>query len=148
MPLALLLLVLVLVGLAFVIYVFSLGSGYPQSEVKHGEELREADELQDELAVIESEITNQGFIQLTCGRSEATALFDPVNEVVHLKCDDLGSRTEGCPSQEHAEILFLEFVIEELELLKDKPVFTGFALPFCGRGLDLNPMDFLTGIHQ
>ena len=33
---------------------------------------------------------------------------------------------------------------------KDKPVFTGFALPFCGRGrgLDLNPMDFLTGIHQ
>jgi len=36
--------------------------------------------------------------------------------VVHLMCDDLGSRTEGCPSQEHAEILFLEFVIEELEL--------------------------------
>ena len=33
-------------------------------------------------------------------------------------------------------------------VLKDKPVFTGFALPFCGRGLDLNPMDFLTGIHQ
>ena len=120
MPLALLLLVLVLVGLAFVIYVFSLGSGYPQSEVKHGEELREADELQDELAVIESEITNQGFIQLTCGRSEATALFDPVNEVVHLKCDDLGSRTEGCPSQEHAEILFLEFVIEELGLLMEE----------------------------
>ena len=120
MPLGLLLLVLVLVGLAFVFYVFSLGSQFPQAtQVKHGEELREADELQDELAVIESEITNQGFIQLTCGRSEATALFDPVNEVVHLKCDDLGSRTEGCPSQEHAEILFLEFVIEELELLKD-----------------------------
>jgi len=119
MPLGLLLLVLVLVGLAFVIYVFSLGSGYPQSEVKHGEELREADELQDELAVIEAEITNQGFIQLTCGRSEATALFDPVKEVVHLKCDDLGSRTEGCPDQEQAEILFREFVIEELELVKD-----------------------------
>ena len=119
MPLALLLLVLVLVGLAFVIYVFSLGSGYPQSEVKHGEELREADELQDELAVIEAEITNQGFIQLTCGRSEAAALFDPVNEVVQLKCDDLGSRTEGCPSQEHAEILFREFVDEEFGLLKD-----------------------------
>ena len=33
-------------------------------------------------------------------------------------------------------------------VLKDKPVFTRFALPFCGRGLDLNPMDFLTGIHQ
>ena len=112
-----LLLVLVLVGLAFVIYVFSLGSQFPQAtQVKHGEELLEADELPDELAVIESEITNQGFIQLTCGRSEATALFDPVNEVVHLKCDDLGSRTEGCPSQEHAEILFLEFVIEELGL--------------------------------
>ena len=115
MPLGLLLLVLVLVGLAFVWYVFSLGSGYPQSEqVKHGEELRDADELQNESAVIEAEITNQGFIQLTCGRSEATALFDPVNEVVHLKCDDLGSRTEGCPSQEHAEILFREFVDEEL----------------------------------
>ena len=112
MALGLLLLVLVVVGLAFVFYVFSLG------RVKHGKELRDADELQDELAVIEVEITNKGFIQLTCGRSEATALFDPVNEVVHLMCDDLSSRTEDCPSQEHAEILFLEFVIEELELLK------------------------------
>ena len=112
-----LLLVLVLVGLAFVWYVFSLGSQFPQAtQEKHGEKLLEADELPDELAVIESEITNQGFIQLTCGRSEATALFDPVNEVVHLKCDDLGSRTESSPTQEHAEILFLEFVIEELEL--------------------------------
>ena len=118
------LLVLCLVGLAFVFYVFSLGNVKQSSttqllESQDGEELREADELQDELGVIESEITNQGFIQLTCGRSEATALFDPVNEVVHLTCDDLDSRTEGCPSQEHAEILFLEFVIEELELLKD-----------------------------
>ena len=113
------LLVLCLVGLAFVIYVFSLSNVKQSSttqllESQDGEELREADELQDELAVIEAEITNQGFIQLTCGRSEATALFDPVNEVVHLKCDDLGSRTEGCPSQEHAEILFREFVDEEL----------------------------------
>ena len=33
-------------------------------------------------------------------------------------------------------------------MLKDEPVFTGFALLFCGRGLDLNAMDFLTGIHQ
>ena len=118
------LLVLCLVGLAFVFYVFSLGNVKQRSatqllESQDGEELREADELQDELGVIESEITNQGFIQLTCGRSEATALFDPVNGVVHLKCDDLGSRTEGCPDQEQAEILFLEFVIEELELLKD-----------------------------
>ena len=118
------LLVLCLVGLAFVFYVFSLGNVKQRSatqllESQDGEELREADELQDELAVIESEITNQGFIQLTCGRSEATALFDPVKEVVHLKCDDLGSRTEGCPSQEHAEILFREFVIEELELVKN-----------------------------
>ena len=121
MVLGLLLLVLALVGLAFVIYVFSLSNVKQSSATQllgsqDGEELREADELPDELAVIEAEITNQGFIQLTCGRSEATALFDPVNEVVHLKCDDLGSRTEGCPSQEHAEILFLEFVIEELEL--------------------------------
>ena len=93
--------------------------GNPQSEVKHGEELREADDLQNESAVIEAEITNKGFIQLTCGRSEATALFDPVNEVVLLTCDDLGSRTEGCPSQEQAEILFREFVDEELGFLKD-----------------------------
>ena len=105
------LLVLCLVGLAFVIYVFSLGNVKQSNttqllESQDGEELREADELQDELAVIESEITNQGFIQLTCERSEATALFDPVKEVVHLKCDDLGSRTEGCPDQEQAEILF------------------------------------------
>ena len=124
MALQLLLLVLVVVGLVFAYYLFTF------SRPKHGEvtappdedvaEQREdADDLQDELPGIESEITNQGFIQLTCRKSEATALFDPVNEVVHLKCDDLGSRTEGCPSQEHAEILFLEFVIEELELLKD-----------------------------
>ena len=118
------LLVLCLVGLAFVFYVFSLGNVKQSSttqllESQDGEELREADELQDELGVIESEITNQGFIQLTCGRSEATALFDPVKEVVHLMCDDLGSRTEGCPDQEQAEILFREFVIEELELVKD-----------------------------
>ena len=118
------LLVLCLVGLAFVFYVFSLGNVKQSSttqllESQDGEELREADELQDELGVIESEITNQGFIQLTCGRSEAAALFDPVKKVVHLKCDDLGSRTEGCPDQEQAEILFREFVIEELELVKD-----------------------------
>ena len=124
MALGLLLLVLVVVGLVSAYYLLTF------SRAKHGEltappdedvaEQREdADDLQDELAGIESEITNQGFIQLTCGKSKATALFDPVNEVVHLKCDDLGSRTEGCPSQEHAEILFLEFVIEELELLKD-----------------------------
>ena len=124
MALGLLLLVLVVVGLVSAYYLLTF------SRAKHGEvtappdedvaEQREdADDLQDELAGIESEITNQGFIQLTCGKSEATALFDPVNEVVHLKCDDLGSRTESCPSQEHAEILFLEFVIEELELLKD-----------------------------
>ena len=75
------LLVLCLVGLAFVFYVFSLGNVKQSSttqllESQDGEELREADELQDELAVIESEITNQGFIQLTCERSEATALCD------------------------------------------------------------------------
>ncbi len=117
-------LVLVVVGLVYVFYTFTSGrakhgKAITQADEDIAEQREDADDLQDELAVIESEITNQGFIQLTCGRSEATALFDPVNEVVHLKCDDLGSRTEGCPSQEHAEILFLEFVIEELELLKD-----------------------------
>ena len=33
-------------------------------------------------------------------------------------------------------------------MLKDEPVFTGSALLFSGRGLDLNSEDFLTGIHQ
>ena len=33
-------------------------------------------------------------------------------------------------------------------LLKHESVFTGLALLFCGRGLDLNSEDFLTGIHQ
>ena len=33
-------------------------------------------------------------------------------------------------------------------MLKNKPVFPGFTLHFCGRGLDLKPEDFLTGIHQ
>ena len=124
MALGLLLLVLVVVGLVSAYYLLTF------SRAKHGEltappdedvaEQREdADDLQDELPGIESEITNQGFIQLTCRKSEATALFDPVKEVVHLKCDDLGSRTEGCPDQEQAEILFREFVIEELELVKD-----------------------------
>ena len=33
-------------------------------------------------------------------------------------------------------------------MLKDEPVFSGLALHFCGRGLDLKPEDFQTGIHQ
>ena len=33
-------------------------------------------------------------------------------------------------------------------MLQNKPVFTGLALLFGGRGLDLNPEDFLAGIHQ
>ena len=33
-------------------------------------------------------------------------------------------------------------------MLKNKPVFAGFTLHFCGRGLDLKPEDFVTGIHQ
>ena len=33
-------------------------------------------------------------------------------------------------------------------MLKSKPEFAGFARHFCGRGLDLKPEDFQTGIHQ
>ena len=33
-------------------------------------------------------------------------------------------------------------------MLKNKPEFAGFTLHFCGRGLDLKPEDFQTGIHQ
>jgi hypothetical protein len=33
-------------------------------------------------------------------------------------------------------------------MLENKPKFAGFAFHFCGCGLDLNSVDFLTGIHQ
>ena len=45
------------------------------------------------------------------------ALYDDVNGVVHLMSDALGSRTEGCRSEEHAKTLFDEFVEEALYML-------------------------------
>ena len=110
MTLGLLLLVLVVAGLAFLLYVFTLG------RVKHSEDVAQADIDVAELRAstpeynFEVDELSDGIIKFTHNEIEATALFDPDKKLLHLESSDHEDCTEECRSEEDAEMAFEDYL--------------------------------------
>jgi len=89
-----LLLVLVLAGSAFLLYVCTIG------RAKHGEEIVQAENDLAELRAsnpeynFESYELDDGAIKFVHNEIDATAFFDYDNKLLHLKSEKLGDRTE------------------------------------------------------
>ena len=57
-----------------------------------------------------AEELDDGTIKLTHPLSDATALYDPANEMLHLMSEEIDNRTQDCDSQEFAEMAFEDFI--------------------------------------
>ena len=104
------LLVLVVVGLVFVMYTFTIG------RVKHGEEIVQAENELRELRASNPEYNysvdelDDGTIKFTHDEIDATALFDPDKKLLHLKSEDSKDCTDHCQSQEDAGMAFEDYL--------------------------------------
>jgi len=105
-----LLLVLVLAGSAFLLYVCTIG------RAKHGEEIVQAENDLAELRAsnpeynFESYELDDGTIKFAHNQIDATAIFDPDKKLLHLKSPDRKDATEDCRSQEDAEMAFEDYL--------------------------------------
>ena len=104
------LIVLIVGGFVFGLYGLTLG------RVKHAEELRQADIEQAELLEENPEYDYcevdqpPGFFKYAHSVSDATALFDAEKELLYLKSEVLGDRTEACKNDVDAQMAFEDYL--------------------------------------
>ena len=89
------------------------------SRTEHSEKLREVDGIKNEVSQLLQDMSDydvfaeeldDGTIKLTHPLSDATALYDPANEMLHLMSEEIDNRTQDCDSQEFAEMAFEDFI--------------------------------------
>ena len=89
------------------------------SRTEHSEKLREVDGIKYEVSQLLHDMSDYdvfaeeldgGTIKLTHPLSDATALYDPANEALHLMSEGIDNRTQDCHSQEVAEMEFDDFI--------------------------------------
>ena len=108
---AIVVLIVLIIG-GFLLGLFGITSGY----ARHNEELRQADieqaELREENPEYDYYEVDQpyGFFKYEHSVSDATALFDAEKELLYLKSEVLGDRTEACKDDVDAQMAFEDYL--------------------------------------